>query len=53
MPWTRIREESTGVVDYHGDLQLFMISDAYATDLITYPDSIFELVEKRGLIDEL
>lgn len=33
-------QESAGIVDYHGDLQLSFIADAYSTDVIVNPDSL-------------
>lgn len=32
--------ESDGVVDYHGDLQLTIVADCYASDVLEYPDSL-------------
>ena len=32
--------ESAGIVDINGDLQMIIASDCYASDVVTYPDSL-------------
>ena len=41
-------EETSGAVDYHGDLQMFLIAGAHSIDVTEYPDSTGYSIQYPG-----